>query len=194
MNQVLVFVVIKGLAELLCDTEFSRVPSDITVQDLPPVMRDHEEAVQAAEGDCWDSEKVHCSYGFPVMSRKACQRLAGSGFSELSAPSVKQFAQRYQIRVLAILHGCAERPKSDSRPPCNSLSAHNDLDDGKANSSRARSRRDANEQQFPALRLPGLASISAPAVGQEPEQPINASKSGFWLPALQSQELSRLCR
>ena len=40
---------------------------------------------------------------------------------------------------------------------------------GKANSSKAGSRRDANEQQFPALRLPRLVSISATAIGRQPK-------------------------
>ena len=68
MNQILVLVIIRrGLAELLCDPESSRVPSDITVQNSPPVMRNHEEAVQDAEGDCWNREEIHRSDGFAVI-------------------------------------------------------------------------------------------------------------------------------
>jgi hypothetical protein len=49
---------------------------------------------------------------------------------------------------------------------------------------------DANEQQFPALRLARLCfHFDHSRSDSNPEQPINASKSGFWLPALQSQEL-----
>jgi hypothetical protein len=35
----------------------------------------------------------------------------------------------------------------------------------------------------------GLFPFRPQPLNSNPEQPINASKSGFWLPALQSQEL-----
>src|SRR5215469_14179427 len=44
-------------------------------------MRDNEEAVQYAEGDCWDCEEVHCRNYFAVVALECCPSFGGFGTS-----------------------------------------------------------------------------------------------------------------
>jgi len=69
----------KRLAQLLDDPSAGRMLRDVNVQDVPPVMTDDEEAVEHAERDRWHSKEIHGRNRFPVVRRKACHRLAGSG-------------------------------------------------------------------------------------------------------------------
>lgn len=81
MNQILVLVIIrKGFTQLLRDPKAGRMVSDVAVQDSSAVMGDYEEAIQSAEGDCWNSEEIHRSDSFAVIVNEGCQRLTGSGF------------------------------------------------------------------------------------------------------------------
>ena len=43
---------------------------NVDVQGSPPVMTDYEEAVEHAEGDRWDGEKVHRGDGFAMIAEK----------------------------------------------------------------------------------------------------------------------------
>jgi hypothetical protein len=38
------------------------------VQDTPPVMGNHKEAIQHAESERWHSEEIHGSDGFSVIA------------------------------------------------------------------------------------------------------------------------------
>jgi hypothetical protein len=61
--------VIKGecLAQLLRDPQSSRVIGDVAAEDTLTIMRDDEETVQDMEGERWDSEEIHCSYGLTMI-------------------------------------------------------------------------------------------------------------------------------
>ncbi len=52
-------VIGEGLPQLLPNPRGSWMPSDIEVQDLPSIVRDHKEAVQNAEGQAWYGEEIH---------------------------------------------------------------------------------------------------------------------------------------
>jgi hypothetical protein len=44
------------------------MPSDIPLKNAPPVMSNHEEAIQYAEGECENGEEVHGRDGFPMIA------------------------------------------------------------------------------------------------------------------------------
>jgi hypothetical protein len=69
----------KRFPQLLNGPLACRVLGDVEVQDAPTIVADDEEAVQHAEGDRWHSEEVDGRNRFPVDSKEASQRLAGSG-------------------------------------------------------------------------------------------------------------------
>jgi hypothetical protein len=39
----------------------------LQVQNTPVIMRKHKETVQDPEGERWNSEEIHCSYGFTMI-------------------------------------------------------------------------------------------------------------------------------
>jgi hypothetical protein len=60
----------KRFPELLNDPQARRVLRDVEVQDPPTVVTDHEEAVEDAKRDRWNSEETHRRNGFPVIAKK----------------------------------------------------------------------------------------------------------------------------
>jgi hypothetical protein len=46
------------------------MPRHVEVQDLPPVVTDHEKAVEQSECDGRDREEIHCCDGFAVVPKK----------------------------------------------------------------------------------------------------------------------------
>ena len=44
---------------------------DIEMQNLPPVMTDHEETIEHAEGERWDREKIHRGNRLPVIAEES---------------------------------------------------------------------------------------------------------------------------
>src|SRR5882762_10863142 len=60
----------KRFPELLNDPQARGVLRDIEVQDPPTVVTDHEEAVEDAKRDRWNSEEIHRRNGFPVIAKK----------------------------------------------------------------------------------------------------------------------------
>ena len=53
---------------------------DVEVQNAKAIVADDEEAVEYGEGDGGNGEEIHRGDGFLVVTQKATQRLAGSGF------------------------------------------------------------------------------------------------------------------
>ena len=71
----------KRLSQLLDDPRTRRTPSDVEVQNAPPIMADDEKAIDHAEGDRWNREEVHRSDGFPVVAQKRKPALGWFGIS-----------------------------------------------------------------------------------------------------------------
>ena len=71
----------KRLPELLHDPTARRVLGDVEVQDASTVVTDDEEAVEQAERDRWQGEKVHRGNRFPVVSQKRKPTLDWLGIS-----------------------------------------------------------------------------------------------------------------
>ena len=55
------------------------MPTDIEVQDAPPVVADDQEAIEHVESESQDGDEIHGGYRFGDCDRKASQRWAGSG-------------------------------------------------------------------------------------------------------------------
>src|ERR1700687_3150152 len=74
---------------------------DVSVQDVPPIMTDDEEAVEHAERNRWHSEEIHGRTRFPMVSKEGQPALgpvrisrrslhpAGDVLSESSKPSIR---------------------------------------------------------------------------------------------------------
>jgi len=64
-------VVRKCLAQLLDNPSACRVLGDTTLQDSPPIMRNDEEAVENAEGECRNGEEVHRGNRLTMVVQKS---------------------------------------------------------------------------------------------------------------------------
>ena len=62
-----------------------RIPSDVEVNNLAPVMANNKEAVQQLEGDRGDREEIHGSDGFAMIAKKG---LPAAGQSWISGRSL----------------------------------------------------------------------------------------------------------
>ena len=51
--------------------------SDIEMEDPAATVLDDKETVQDSKGDCWNSEKVHSSYGFTMIAQESSPKLSG---------------------------------------------------------------------------------------------------------------------
>src|SRR5215469_5378290 len=60
----------KGLPQLLHNPQAGRMLGDVAVQDTPPVMSDHEKAVQYAKPDGGNREEIHRSNHFLMVAQK----------------------------------------------------------------------------------------------------------------------------
>jgi hypothetical protein len=58
----------KCLPQLLNDPQARWMPSDIEVQDAPPVVADDKKAIEYAEVDRWDRKEIHRSDSFPMIT------------------------------------------------------------------------------------------------------------------------------
>src|ERR1035441_3981337 len=63
-------VVRKCLAQLLNNPSTARLLRHIAVQDSPPIMRNDEETVQNAEGECRNGKEVHCGNCLTMVAQK----------------------------------------------------------------------------------------------------------------------------
>jgi hypothetical protein len=61
----------KRFPQLLDNPQARRVFRDIEMQNAPPIVADHEQAVQRAERDGWNREEVHRSNSFSVIAKKS---------------------------------------------------------------------------------------------------------------------------
>jgi len=61
-------VIRKSLAELLDDPSTVRMPGDVAVKNAPPVVCNDEEAIEQAECERRNGEKVHRGYDFPMIA------------------------------------------------------------------------------------------------------------------------------
>ena len=57
---------------------------DVEVDDLPPTVADHEEAIDYAEGDRWDREKIHRRDSFPMVVQEREPTFGGLRISRRS--------------------------------------------------------------------------------------------------------------
>jgi hypothetical protein len=93
-------VVRKRFAKLLRHPGAGRMPGDVEMQDLTPVVGDHEEAIEHAKCQRWHSEEVHCGDSFTMIGKKRRPSLCRLGIprrpriqfntvrSEISKPSI----------------------------------------------------------------------------------------------------------
>jgi len=72
-------VIWKSLAKLLDNQGAVRMPGHVAVKDTPSIMRDDEEAVQHAEGECRHGKEIHRSDGFPMIAHKGRPSLCRIG-------------------------------------------------------------------------------------------------------------------
>lgn len=86
--------------QLLDDPEARQMTGNVQVENAPPIMSDHEEAVEHAERDGWDRKEIRRSNGFPVITEKGQPAFGWLGSlgvlihreivrSEISKPSVR---------------------------------------------------------------------------------------------------------
>jgi len=71
----------KRLSQLLDDPRTRRMPSDVEVQNAPPIMVDDEKAIKHAESDRWGREEIHCGNRFPVVAKESEPTLGWLGTS-----------------------------------------------------------------------------------------------------------------
>jgi hypothetical protein len=74
----------KRFPQLLSDPRACRMAGDIDVQDLPPVVTDHEEAVEQPKCDSWKGEEIHCGDSFRVIPQERNLALRRFGISRCS--------------------------------------------------------------------------------------------------------------
>src|SRR5262245_17022636 len=60
----------KRFSQLLRDPQATRMLGDVEVQNAPAIMSDHQEAVENAEREGWDSEEIHRRQDFTVIIEK----------------------------------------------------------------------------------------------------------------------------
>lgn len=70
----------KCFAKLLKNPQARRMLSDIEVQNAPPIMSDHEKAIEYAERDCGNGEEVHRGDGLRMVAQKSKPVLGRPGF------------------------------------------------------------------------------------------------------------------
>jgi hypothetical protein len=71
----------KCLAQVLDNPSACRVFGDVAVQDSLPVMQNDEEAVQNAEGECRNGEKIHRSNPLTMVAQECLPSLCWLGIS-----------------------------------------------------------------------------------------------------------------
>jgi len=71
----------KRLSQLLDDSRTGWMPSDVEVQNAPPVMVDDEKAIEHAESDRWGREEIHCGNRFSMVVQKRKPALGWLGIS-----------------------------------------------------------------------------------------------------------------
>ncbi len=64
-------VVRERLAQLLNNPRAGRMSGHIAVNNAPPVMRNHEEAIENAEGERWHRKEVHRGDGLSMVTQKS---------------------------------------------------------------------------------------------------------------------------
>ena len=72
----------KSLAKLLADPCATRMYGDAAMEDVPPVVGDHKEAIKDIKGQRWHGEEVHRRNRFSMIAEKRCPsfcRLRTSG-------------------------------------------------------------------------------------------------------------------
>lgn len=86
-------VIRKGVAQLLRYPRAGWMPGHIEVQDAPPVMRNHKEAIQNSKGKRRHGEEIHCRDGFTMIAQKRCPA-QGISASDAAVPEQQVAAAR----------------------------------------------------------------------------------------------------
>jgi hypothetical protein len=109
----------KGLADLLHNPGAGRMLCGTSMRNSPPIMRDHEEAVEHPEGQCRHSEEVHRGNGLTMITKKSSPPL---GWLEtprcLPHPARDGPFRNIKAKHLEFPMNARRTPRCDSQPPC----------------------------------------------------------------------------
>jgi hypothetical protein len=78
-------IIWKGFAQLLDHPCARQILRHIEVQDAPPVMGEHKEAIESTEGERWHSEEVHRCDDFTVVLQERLPSLCWIRISRRSS-------------------------------------------------------------------------------------------------------------
>jgi hypothetical protein len=96
-------IIWKGFAQLLHHPCARRIPRHIEVQDAPPVMGDHEEAIENTEGERWHSKEVHRCDHFTVVPQECLPSLCWLRISRCSShPSQHRSFRDFEAKYLEL--------------------------------------------------------------------------------------------
>ena len=169
------------------------------MQDPATIMRDHEKAVQDTEGEHRHSEEIHCCDDFTMIMEECLPACGGFGilwrplYASRYSPlgDIKAQFQQFTMNTRSTPGRILGHHAEDQVPHflADSLSTRNYAVAGEPIPVEPEAGTMPTNNSFRGYDYQGwFPSRPQPSNGN-PEQPINSSKSGFWFPALQSQEL-----